>query len=261
MNGARPLAVAAALALTALAAAPAAAERLVISLSNHRVLVTPSFSGVQLVLFGSVEEDNAAVSRRSGYDVVVTVIGPRESERTRRKERVLGIWVNVESRAFIKVPSYLAVLSNKPVDAITDADTQRRLQVGLENIQFPQRIGPDIADVVRDDPFRQAFLRLKKEHGLYIDQPTAVTFLTPTLFRADVPLPANAPFGIYEVEVKLFAGGAMMAQSTSALEVIKVGFEQFVAVAARDYGLLYGLATALFALLTGWFASVVFRRD
>ena len=28
-----------------------------------------------------------------------------------------------------------------------------------------------------------------------------------------------------------------------------------------DYGLLYGMATALMALLIGWFASVVFRRD
>ena len=31
--------------------------------------------------------------------------------------------------------------------------------------------------------------------------------------------------------------------------------------AARDYGLLYGLVTAMMALATGWFASVVFRRD
>ena len=31
--------------------------------------------------------------------------------------------------------------------------------------------------------------------------------------------------------------------------------------AARDYGLLYGLATMMMALLTGWMASVVFRRD
>ena len=53
----------------------------------------------------------------------------------------------------------------------------------------------------------------------------------------------------------------MIARTTSAFEVVKAGFEQFVANAARDHGLLYGLATALMALLTGWFASVVFRRD
>ncbi|MCX7309502.1 MAG: TIGR02186 family protein, partial [Afipia sp.] len=36
---------------------------------------------------------------------------------------------------------------------------------------------------------------------------------------------------------------------------------QFIANSARQHGLLYGLATALMALMTGWLASVVFRRD
>ena len=48
--------------------------------------------------------------RRGGYDIVVTVTGPRQTLRTRRKERVLGIWVNVDSREFVNAPSYLAVL-------------------------------------------------------------------------------------------------------------------------------------------------------
>ena len=61
--------------------------------------------------------------------------------------------------------------------------------------------------------------------------------------------------------MKVFADGALVAQANSALEVIKVGFEQFVADAARDHSLLYGLITAFLALLTGWFASVVFRKD
>jgi uncharacterized protein (TIGR02186 family) len=245
-------------ALLAFAATPAMAERLIISLSNHRVMVTSSYTGVDLVLFGSVENTAA---RRGGYDVVVTVTGPRDTERTRRKSRVLGIWVNTEARTFVNVPTYLAVLSSKPTEAIAAADTLRRLQVGFDSIILPQQIGPDVADVVKEDPFRQAFVRLKQEHGLYIERESAVTFLTPTLFRADVPMPANVPFGIYEIDVKLLADGAMIAQSNTALEVIKVGFEQFVADAARDYSLLYGLATAMLALLTGWLASVVFRRD
>jgi len=243
------------------ASASAAAERLVLSLSHHRVLVTSSFTGTEVVLFGSIERDQTAALPRRGYDVVVTVTGPRESERTRRKERVLGIWVNVEAHTFVNVPNYLAALSNKPLDTITNADLQRRLQIGLANTVLPQKTAPVVADAPQEDPFRMAFLRLKKEHGLYIERDNGVTFFTPTLFRADIPLPSNVPFGLYDVDVKLFADGAMIAESTSALEVIKVGFEQFVADAARDYGLLYGLATAMLALLIGWFASVVFRRD
>ncbi len=59
----------------------------------------------------------------------------------------------------------------------------------------------------------------------------------------------------------MFADGALQSSAVSAFEIVKVGFEQFVANAAHDHGLLYGLTTAMMALMTGWFASVVFRRD
>ena len=126
---------------------------------------------------------------------------------------------------------------------------------------LPQEIAGDIADSIREDPFRLAFLRLKLEQRLYNEQQNGVTFLTPALFRAAIPIPDNAPTGSYEVDVKLFVDGVLLARTQTALEVVKTGFEQFVANAARDHGLFYGLATALMALLTGWFASVVFRKD
>ena len=46
-----------ALALSAASIVPARAERLIVSVSNHRVTVTPNYSGEELVLFGSVEKD------------------------------------------------------------------------------------------------------------------------------------------------------------------------------------------------------------
>jgi len=243
------------------AARPALAERLVVSLSNHRIAVTSSFIGEDLVLFGTVEPDAPAGSLKPPYDLVVTVTGPRESLRTRRKQRMLGIWVNLDSREFVRVPSYLAVLSNRPVGDIASQETLRRLQIGLDYFLLPQRIGPDVADTVRDDPFRRAFVRLEKQQGLYRESATAVTFLTPTVFRAAIPMPAAVPTGNYKIEVELLANGNLVARTDTALEVIKAGFEQYVADAARDYGLLYGMATSMMALLIGWFASIVFRRD
>jgi uncharacterized protein (TIGR02186 family) len=243
------------------AAAPAQAEQLVVSLSNHRVLINSNFVGENLVLFGAIEPDAGKTLRRGNYDLVVTVAGPRLTLRTRRKARMLGIWVNIDSREFVRVPSYLAILSNRPVAAIANADTLRRLQVGLDNFLLPQRIGPDLADTVREDPFRQAFVRQQSEHNFYIESPNAVTYLTPAVFRAAIALPADVQTGNYAIDVKLFADGIMIARTTSALEVIKAGFEQYVADAARDNGLLYGFATALMALATGWIASAVFRRD
>ena len=249
------------LVLLAASAAPALAERLVVSLSNHRVQITSNFVGEDLVLFGTIEPDPGKSTASAGYDLVVTVTGPRRTLRTRRKERVLGIWVNVDSREFVRVPSYLAILSNKPAAEIANAATARRLQVGLDSVLLTQRIGADLGDTVLDDPFRAAFVRLQVQHGLYREIANGVTFLTPTVFRAAIPLPSNVPTGTFTIDVKLFANGAPIAQTSTALEVIKAGFEQYVADAAVNHGLLYGLLTTLMALLTGWFASVVFRRD
>jgi uncharacterized protein (TIGR02186 family) len=250
-------------ALTALAwsAAPAAGERLIASLSNHRVVVTSNFTGDELVLFGAIEQDTASRPRRGGYDIVATVTGPRQNLVTFRKERVLGIWVNYDSRVFENVPSYVAVLANRPLEMITNGETLRRLQLGLDRIVLVQRAAATIAEDAPDDPFRRAFLRLESSRGLYREQENGVTFLTPALYRASIPLPAEVPVGTYDVDVKLFADGALIARTNSALEVYKAGFEQIVTTAAHEHGFLYGLATALTALLTGWLASVVFRRD
>jgi uncharacterized protein (TIGR02186 family) len=178
-----------------------------------------------------------------------------------RKEQVLGIWVNYDSREFENAPGYFAVLSNRPLEAITNNETLRRLQLGLNNVVLLQRASVKIADSASDDPFRQAFLRLKTDGKLYRQQSNGVTLLTQALFRASIPLPAEVPIGNYQVDVKLFSGGSLITRELSAFEVYKAGFEQVITHAAREQGLLYGLATAMMALATGWLASVVFRRD
>jgi uncharacterized protein (TIGR02186 family) len=245
----------------AVVAPPAQAERLIASVSNHRVTVTPNYSGEELVLFGSVEKDKFTPANRTSYDLVVTVSGPRADMVTRRKERKFGIWINTDYRQFLQVPSYLALFANRPFDAIAPPEVERRQQLGLNNVLLTQRVGPDYADVVPNDAFRSAFVRLRSEHGLYREDTSAVTFLTPTLFRTGIPLPAAVPIGTYHVEIKLFFDGALVTRTETAFEIVKVGFEQFVANTARVNGFGYGLVTAFMALMTGWMASIVFRKD
>ncbi|HXY89982.1 MAG TPA: TIGR02186 family protein [Xanthobacteraceae bacterium] len=240
-------------------APPAAAERLVTSVSTHRVLITSNFAGVELVLFGAIDEAPAGV-QIGAYDVVVSVRGPARSFVTRHKQRVLGLWVNADSREFDKVPSYLAVMSNKPIAEIGPTELLRRYRIGLVYNVLPLTAN-DVAEAPPEDSFRAAFLRVKTNEGAYTADSKGVTFLTPRFFRAAVPIPGTAQTGDYQVETLLIAKGAMLAQQQTAIEVVKTGFEAVVAQEAKSHRFFYGLGVALLALTTGLVATLLFRYD
>ena len=142
---------------------PARAERLIASLSSHRVQITSIFTGVELVLFGTIEPEPSSVPRKHAYDIIATVTGPRAD----RGDPAQGAGVRHLGQRRVAHLRRRAVLPGGAVDAAVASDfaneeTQRRLQIGLAHTLLPQQIGPDIADVVVDDQFRQAFLRIKQ---------------------------------------------------------------------------------------------------
>lgn len=247
------------LALLVLGALPGSAAELVLSLSKPRVTITSSFAGESIVLFGVIEA--GAEQHDTPFDIVVTVRGPNESFITWRKERRLGLWTNVDSRTFLAAPSYLAVLSNRLPSEMAESEILRQEQAGFAQNRLLQRVGTDYADVVPEDPFRQAFLRVKQSQGLYFERTTGVEFIAPRVFRAEIPIPGTAPVGDYDVVVKVFNAGAVVARSAITLDVAKIDFEQFIADASQDHAWLYGLVTALGALAVGFLGNVVFRRD
>jgi uncharacterized protein (TIGR02186 family) len=251
----------AALAILALVGslAPAVAETLVTSLSNSRVLINSNYTGTSIAVFGAIERDAQTVSRASPYDVVVTVRGPRQFLTVREKERMGPVWLNQEQQKFPEAPAYLSVLSSRGLDDITSDVLRQRQRIGLEAIVN----APDFTNNrgAVDDPFREALLRLKGREGLYLESERGVTFLTPAIFRAAIPLPATAPPGNYDVEVTLFAETVILARTSTSFELVKTGFEQQVGEVARDWSAAYGVGTAGLALLFGWIASAIFRRD
>ncbi len=249
----------AAVAATALMMAPflaplAQAERLVTSLSTHRVLISSNFTGTSLVLFASIEDSDATRDKPKKYDIAITVRGPAMTFTTRKKDRILGLWVNYESRRYPDTPSYLAVLTNRPPTEFGPLELQTKYKLGLSFAALP----PTIA---ADEEFGSALLRVKKAEGLFHEETNAVTFLTPTLFRATLPIPGTAPTGPYEIDVQVFSNGTLAAQQSTAIEVVKTGFEAFVAHSARDSRLNYGLGVAFLAFVVGTFAGLIFRRN
>lgn len=249
----------AALAL-ALIPARASAERLIISLSSRHIPITSNFNGADLAVFGAIERDSATVARAGDYDVVASVRGPRGTVVVRKKERWGPLWLNLDQRRYIAIPSFIGVLTNRDLDKVAQPQMQRKLILGVDALVPAQGSRTQIFDP--DEPeFRHALTRLRRQDGLFLEDPKAVVFLSPGLFRAALRLPGVAPLGRYDVDVTVLSDGVPLARASADFEVVKGGFEQRVAVDAREHGWLYGLVTVAISLTLGWLATVIFRRD
>ena len=229
------------------------AESLIISLSSPHVAITSTYIGTELVIFGVIGRDQASATRSEHYDIVVSARGPRSHMVVREKAPLGPFWVNQREQKFTFVPATMAVVSNRPLDEITSPDMQSRYQLGLDSAI--------IAKDRRDEHFAQALIRLKQRDRLYDSLPRNVEFITPNVFKAVIPVPARAPTGLYDVEVALLSDSVRLASQSTHFEVIKTGFEQDVAEAARLHGWFYGFAALLMAGLFGWLATIIFRRD
>ena len=243
-----------------LAATVAHGEDLTIALSQPEVRIDSNFTGTTIAIFGVIQRNAATVSRSQGYDVAVLASGPLESVVARRKDRILGVWANRAAEAIVSVPSFYSLNTSRDVDALAPPSLLAHLGIGFRYINFTYGDRDAVNDPAAAE-FRDAYIRLKSQSGLYDEQQGGVTFIGDTIFRSAMRIPANVPVGRYTVGVYLFSGGAFLAKAIAPFEVTKTGFESYMFSIARSQSLLYGLGCVALALVTGWLAGVIFRRD
>lgn len=239
-----------------IAAAPASgrADTLVSTLSDNVIEITSQFVGSRIVVFGAVREIEPQETA-SDYQIAVVVEGPSTAVVTRRRERVLGVWTNTDSRRFFAVPSYYVVHLSPNLDTGASQELLSRFRLGLESLDFVHN-----AIVRGDGPFATAVVEERMRRGLYEERQNAVEMLAPEVFRTTFFLPSEIPLGNYRVSVHLFRDGAFLASRVQNLLVLKTGFSDRLARFADEWALPYGLLTAALGLFTGWFAGFIFRR-
>ena len=106
----------------------ARAEDLVVTVAPSQVTVSSSYSGGTVVVFGAVVQATTMLPRT--YDVAAIIMGPRQTVVARRKDRMVGVWVNQESRTFHNVPSFLEVRASRPLNEIASPEILRRQGIG-----------------------------------------------------------------------------------------------------------------------------------
>jgi uncharacterized protein (TIGR02186 family) len=243
------------------AAAAARAEQLTMALSTAEIDISASFTGTQLTVFGVIERDDplAEIPLDADYQVAVLLLGPRYSVVVREKDRVLGIWANRAAQTIINPASVYLLSTSVDLPQLASENVLETLQIGFDNIAFVYQGLATVNDPAGDE-FREAFLRLKQEEGLYAEQ-VGVGFIGNFVFSSTVRLPANIPVGDYTAVAYLFSGDELVARAEERLVISKTGFEATLATFARTQSLAYGFMIVALALAVGWLGGVIFRRD
>jgi len=244
---------------------PGAAD-IVADVDDHLVGITTGFSGTRILVFGAIDSPGASGAGEpgepgtgeAGGDVVVVVRGPTGPTKLYRKSPVLGVWVNSAALTFAQAPSFYAVASTRPLEEIANESERKRLKLGIDHLEL-KAVGRVSDNLLKE--WRLALVRAMVRDGLYRIDPGEVLLLNQRLFRVDFELPAKVSTGTYLVEAYLFRDGVAVAAQTLPLVVNKVGFEAAIYSFAQQQPPLYGLAAIAVALLAGWAAHLIFRRD
>ena len=240
--------------LICLLAMPAAAEEVVLGLSSDKVRITATFEGSEVLVFGAVKRQAAIPDEP--LDVIVTIAGPSKPLTMRRKERVLGIWVNTDAVEIDAAPSFYAVATTRPLDQVLSNVEDLRHRVSIN--RAIRSVGAP-AEVEDAQTFTDALIRIRKKNRSFQMLEGAVALDEQTLFRTAIELPANLTEGSYQTRIFLTRGGAVVSQFETAIEVRKVGLERWIYTLSREQPMIYGLMSLAIAIAAGWGASAAFR--
>jgi len=231
---------------------PVQAEDLVSGISQDIIQITSNYTGTDIVVFGAIEQPQNA----QGRDIVVVVRGPDEPMTVRRRDRIAGVWVNNDAARFEGLPAYYYLASTQPIDHIAPPRSLARYGVGISYL-FPSRVGS------HHDPrfFLEAAKRHLRRAGLYTESPGSIDFLSESLFRTRVPVPAGVTRGQYNVEVYLFRDGEVVSAQSTPLFVDATGLERRLFNMAHNASFSYGLACVFMSMLLGWISYVLFHRQ
>ena len=82
-----------------------AQPRLVPDISARSIEIRYSFSGAQLLLFGAILYPGGRTPRKPA-DVIVVLKGPVQPILVREKQKIAGIWMNMDQNRFRSAPSF-----------------------------------------------------------------------------------------------------------------------------------------------------------
>lgn len=227
-----------------------AGRLLTINLADDKVNITTGFNGARLALFG--------VKKQAG-DIAIVVQGPPRRMVVRRKDQVMGMWMNRDSLNFRNVPVYYDFALSKSAQSLAPAALLAEHNIGLNAMDFDPVVGRTEKETL--ERFKEALVRNKQRQGHFPLEPKNIVFLDNNFFRANFYMPADVPTGEYLIKTFLFEEGRVLDISETRLRVAQVGFSARLYRFAHFHSFIYGFVAVLIALTAGGGAWWFLRRE
>lgn len=233
-------------------AAFAQKTRLAAALTDEQVLVSSSFNGAKITVFGAVQLANSTPT-----DVIVLVRGPDRPAWISQKTRFLGLWIGQKRVHFDASPTFFGIASTKPLDKIAKPDTLRLYEISAFSQQIPHAGNLPAKDIAH---LKEEYVKHRHKQKLYIEEPNSVKWFDNGLFLANIQMPDLTPPGLYTVKTMVFRNGRPVDSTLSTLVVSKIGLGRAIFEFARDHRILHGILGVLLAIVAGYVSARTFKR-
>ncbi len=194
--------------------------------------------------------------------LIVKLTSPAEKVKINVKGRVGPFWMNTRQYDIENVPSMYQVQASAPLDEITTPELAKELEIGFEIIKSQMKYhilkGEDEGN--DEETIFEGLMRIKTEAGLYsIDDTGRVEIKEGAQFSHYFDFPSDAKPGVYNVEYLLIKDRKLVGKSSKTIHIEKVGMVAFIAKAADERPVVYGICAVLIALGAGLAVGFVFK--
>lgn len=213
-------------------------------LAEESIQVTVNFTGSRVVLFANTPQPENETS-----GLAVALIGPSTSQTLIRRTAT-----GEQAIEFVSAPLVFAVGAEPQVAASVAPEVMAR--VGLDPAAAAQ---PSASQLTAPDlpAWRNAFVELKEEEGLYVLDAAEIRRFDGGLHRATIALPINSPPGEYRVRAVAFRNGEPVGETVQTLTLDRSGLEETLFDLSRQHGIIYGIVAVMLGCAVGgigaWF--------
>ncbi len=215
-----------------------------------------SYHGDRIHFFGALE----------GIEpdgVVVKLTSPAERVKLNIAGRVGPLWMNVKQYEVENVPFMYKIHASAPMDQLVPPDLARQLGLGFETVKEQltlHLVKGEAAESDKDTLF-DGLLKLKNEGQLVQKSTTKsrIRIKNGKIFQHYFTFPSAAKAGEYQVESFVFKDGKLVGKAIDTIRIRKVGLEAFVANAAQNHPVLYGISAVIIALAAGLIVGYLFK--